>query len=78
VKIMAKKKGANSVKKGKKVHRKTIRVKAHKFYEISKDNVTRVGKDCPKCGCGVKMGAHKLKDGQLRYACGKCSTTVWE
>jgi small subunit ribosomal protein S27Ae len=75
---MAKKKGANSVKKGKKVHRKSVRVKAHKFYEVSGSTVTRKGKDCPKCGTGVKMGGHKTKDGQTRYACGKCGTTVWE
>lgn len=75
---MGKKKGSNSVKKGKKVHKKTVRVKINKFYEVSGSSVTRKGKDCPKCGNGVKMGAHKMKNGQTRYACGKCGTTSWE
>lgn len=75
---MAKKKGANTVKKGKKQHRKTVRVKVNKFYEVSGDTVKKTGKDCPKCGTAIKMAAHKLKDGQTRYCCGKCSTTVWE
>jgi ribosomal protein S27AE len=71
-------KGSNSEKKGKKAHRKTVRVKVNKFYAVSGSSVTRNGKDCPKCGTGVKMGSHKAKDGQTRYACGKCGTTVWE
>jgi ribosomal protein S27AE len=75
---MAKKKGSNSVKKGKKVHKKTVRVKANKFYEVSGNTVKKNGKDCPKCGVGIKMGSHKMKDGKIRYACGKCGMTVWE
>ncbi len=75
---MAKKKGSNTVKKGKKVHKKSVRVKINKFYEVSGSSIKRIGKDCPKCGTAVKMGSHKSKDGQIRYSCGKCGTTVWE
>ena len=65
-------------KKGKKAHRKTVNVSKSKFYKITGDTVERLGKDCPKCGVGIKMGAHKSPDGRIRYTCGKCGTTIWE
>jgi small subunit ribosomal protein S27Ae len=65
-------------KKGKKAHRKTVNVSVSKFYKVTGDTVERLGKNCPKCGEGVKMGAHKSADGRIRYSCGKCGTTIWE
>lgn len=74
---MAKKKGGG-VKKGKTKHTKTERIKVSKFYSVSGDKVERLGKECPKCGTGVKMGSHKEKDGKTKYACGKCGMNVFE
>ncbi|GEM_PF-1844872 len=65
-------------KKGKKTRKKTVSVKKSAFYKVSGDSVERSGKDCPKCGAGVKMGAHKGNDGRTRYSCGKCGMTTWE
>jgi len=75
---MAKKKGSKGEKKGKKVNKKTINIKKSQFYKVSGDSVERLGKDCPKCGAGVKMGAHKSDDGRIRYSCGHCGMTIWE
>ena len=74
---MAKKKGGGE-KKGKKTRKKTTNVKKSEFYTISNNSVERLGKDCPKCGVGVKMAAHKEKDNKTRFACGKCGLTTWE
>ena len=65
-------------RKGKKVRKKTVKVKKSKFYKVVDDKVERLGKDCSKCGQGVKMGAHKEKSGKTRYACGRCGLTIWE
>jgi len=65
-------------KKGKRKHKKTVNVKKNKFYKVNGDSVERLGKDCPKCGTSVKMGAHKSKDGKTRYACGGCGMNIWE
>jgi small subunit ribosomal protein S27Ae len=74
---MPKKKGGNKEKKGKKVKKKTPNIKKSNFYKITDNGIERIGKDCPKCGAGVKMGAHKEKD-KIRYTCGKCGLTIWE
>jgi small subunit ribosomal protein S27Ae len=74
---MAKKKGSKE-KKGKKQRRKTKKVSAGEFYDVKGDKLERKGKDCPKCGAGIKMAAHKTKDGKTRYSCGKCGMTTWE
>ncbi len=74
---MGKKKGSGQ-KKGKTKHSKTERVKVSKFYSVSGDKVDKLGKECPKCGTAVKMGAHKEKDGKIRYACGKCGMNIFE
>lgn len=74
---MGKKKGGGP-KKGKTKHTKTDRIKVSKFYSVSGDKVERKGKECPKCGTAVKMGAHKGKDGKTRYSCGKCGMNVFE
>lgn len=74
---MGKKKGGG-VKKGKKKHTKTERIKVSKFYSVSGNKIERTGKECPKCGVTVKMGAHKEKDGKTRFACGKCGMNIFE
>ena len=74
---MAKKKGGKD-KKGKKTPTKTARVKVSKFYTVNGDSITKTSKDCPKCGVGYNMAAHKSKDGKTRYTCGKCGMNIWE
>ena len=74
---MGKKKGGG-VKKGKTKHKPTVNIKASKFYSVNGDSVERKGKECPKCGTGVRMGLHKSKEGKTRYACGKCGMNVFE
>ncbi|MDD3244574.1 MAG: ribosomal S27a family protein [Candidatus ainarchaeum sp.] len=73
---MAKK--GSGVKKGKTKHKPTVNIKVSKFYKVDGTAVSRLGKDCPKCGVSVKMGAHKTKEGKTRFACGKCGMNVWE
>ncbi len=73
---MAKKKGG--VKKGKKTPTKTRRVKISNFYEVNDNKIQRKGKDCPKCGTGVKMAEHKTKEQKTKFTCGKCGMNVWE
>ncbi len=65
-------------KKGKPKHKESVKVKKSKFYSVTGDEVTRKGKDCPKCGAGTFMGAHKGKDSRTRFACGNCGMTIWE
>lgn len=71
-------KKGSGVKKGKTKHTPSVKIKVSKFYKVDGNNVSRLGRDCPKCGTGVKMGAHKTKDGKIRFACGKCGMNVWE
>lgn len=42
----------------------------YKFYKIDGDKVTRIKRDCPRCGKGVFMAEHKD-----RLSCGKCGFT---
>ncbi|WP_299291547.1 30S ribosomal protein S27ae [Nitrosopumilus sp.] len=44
--------------------------KAHSYYKIDGDKVTRLKKICARCGKGVYMSEHKD-----RRACGKCTDT---
>ncbi|MGB0652146.1 MAG: 30S ribosomal protein S27ae [Thermoplasmatota archaeon] len=37
------------------------------LYKVDGDTLTRLKKECPKCGPGTFMGDHKD-----RHACGKC------
>ena len=43
---------------------------AYKFFKIQNDSVERIKKDCPRCGKGTFMAAHKD-----RHTCGKCGLT---
>ncbi|MFH0905829.1 MAG: ribosomal S27a family protein [archaeon] len=66
-------------KKGKKVRKKSTKIKKSIFYKVKDENtVERLGRDCTKCGEGVKMAAHKEKSGKIRYACGNCGLTIWD
>ncbi|MGE0242873.1 MAG: 30S ribosomal protein S27ae [Nitrososphaeraceae archaeon] len=42
----------------------------YKFFNVQSDKVERIKRDCPRCGKGVFMAAHKD-----RYTCGKCGFT---
>jgi small subunit ribosomal protein S27Ae len=45
----------------------------YKFYSIKGDNVTRLRKECPRCGHGVFLAEHKD-----RLTCGKCGYTSYK
>jgi small subunit ribosomal protein S27Ae len=45
-------------------------VAIHKFYKIEGEKLTRVRRECPRCGRGVFMAEHKN-----RNTCGKCGFT---
>jgi ubiquitin-small subunit ribosomal protein S27Ae len=47
-----------------------VEVAIHKFYVIEDNKVTRIRRDCPRCGKGVFMAQHKD-----RHTCGKCGFT---
>lgn len=40
----------------------------HTAYKVEGDKLTRVNKNCPKCGPGVFLAKHKD-----RLSCGKCN-----
>lgn len=52
--------------------KKTLKgeVAVYTFYEIHGEKLTNNKRDCPRCGKGVFMAAHKD-----RYTCGKCGFT---
>jgi len=51
----------------KKQTKNKVSPKAHTFYSITGDGITKTKRNCPKCGSGVFMGEHKN-----RYTCGTC------
>ncbi len=59
--------------KGKKVHKKSKRVKKSSFYKLEGSGVVRSRKTCIKCGPGVFMAEHKD-----RHTCGKCNYTEFK
>jgi small subunit ribosomal protein S27Ae len=61
--------------KGKKVRkgRKHSSLKAAAAYEVKGDAVARKKKQCPRCGMGTWLAAHKG-----RMYCGKCHYTIFE
>jgi len=68
-----KKKVFKSAKKNKHVNKK-VPLRYLKYYEVKKDgSVQRLRKECrhPKCGPGVFMASH-----YLRQYCGKCGLTI--
>ncbi len=48
--------------------KKKVIKQAYTRYEISGDTLKRKNKNCPKCGKGFLLAAHKD-----RLTCGKCS-----
>ena len=42
----------------------------YKFYKLDGNSIERLKRDCPRCGKGVFMAAHKD-----RLTCGKCGFT---
>jgi len=42
----------------------------YKFFKIDGDKLTRLKKNCSRCGKGVYMSEHKD-----RHTCGKCGLT---
>lgn len=59
-------------KKGKKVRkgRKHSRVELRKLYSLQGGALVRSRKNCPRCGPGTFLGAHKN-----RQYCGRCGYT---
>lgn len=54
--------------KGKRQKRKPrFSPQIYKFYKINNDKVTRLRKDCPRCGKGSFLAEHSD-----RLSCGKC------
>ena len=68
---MAKTKKA--LKKGKKPHKNQPASKKYKKYKIEGDKITRLNRNCPKCGPGIF-----LSKSQGRLYCGKCHYTEFE
>ncbi len=60
---------------GKKVRKgkKHSSLQASKAYEVKGDTIARKKKQCPRCGAGTWLGAHKG-----RLYCGKCHYTFFE
>ena len=61
--------------KGKKARKgkKHSSIQASKAYKVSGEALTRTKKQCPRCGMGTWLGAHKG-----RLYCGKCHYTFFE
>lgn len=53
--------------------KKESKSQIYTFYDISDDKVSRKKSDCPRCGKGVFMAAHKD-----RNTCGKCGFTEFK
>jgi small subunit ribosomal protein S27Ae len=45
----------------------------YKFYDIKGEKLTRLRKECPRCGRGVFLGEHRD-----RLTCGKCGYTSYK
>lgn len=69
------KKKKESVRKGKRTRtgRKHESKKAHVFYEVKGNTVTKKKRSCPRCGPGTRLAEHKG-----RAYCGKCAYTEFE
>ena len=48
------------------------RIQAHKLYKVEGDRLTRLRKECPRCGKGYFMAQHKD-----RLTCGNCGYTTY-
>jgi ubiquitin-small subunit ribosomal protein S27Ae len=48
------------------------RIQVHKLYKLEKENLTRLRKECPRCGRGYFMAQHGN-----RLTCGHCGYTTY-
>jgi small subunit ribosomal protein S27Ae len=48
------------------------RVQVHKLFKLEGDSLTRLRKECPRCGRGYFMAQHAG-----RLTCGNCGYTVY-
>ena len=48
------------------------RIQAHKLYKVEGDALSRLRKECPRCGRGYFMAQHGN-----RLTCGHCGYTVY-
>jgi len=48
------------------------RIQVHKLYKVEADGLTRLRKECPRCGRGYFMAQHKN-----RLTCGNCGYTTY-
>jgi small subunit ribosomal protein S27Ae len=50
-----------------------IETPMYKFYKVEKDKVSRLRRECPRCGKGTFLAEHKD-----RLTCGKCGYTSYK
>jgi small subunit ribosomal protein S27Ae len=48
------------------------RIQVHKLYKVGGEKLTRLRKDCPRCGAGYFMAQHGN-----RLTCGHCGYTTY-
>lgn len=48
------------------------RIRAHKLFKVDGDSLTRLRKECPRCGRGYFMAQHAN-----RLTCGNCGYTTY-
>ena len=48
------------------------RIQVYKLYKVDGSSLTRLRKDCPRCGRGYFMAQHKG-----RHTCGHCGYTTY-
>jgi small subunit ribosomal protein S27Ae len=48
------------------------RIQAYKLYKVDGDKLTKLKKECPRCGKGYSMAEH-----QNRLTCGNCGYTTY-
>jgi small subunit ribosomal protein S27Ae len=48
------------------------RVQVHRLFKLEGDSLTRLRKECPRCGRGYFMAQH-----EGRLTCGNCGYTVY-
>ena len=49
------------------------RIQVHKLYKVDGNSLTRLRKECPRCGKGYFMAEH-----QNRLTCGNCGYTTYK
>jgi ubiquitin-small subunit ribosomal protein S27Ae len=49
------------------------RIQVHKLYKVEGSSLTRLRKECPRCGRGYFMAEHKD-----RLTCGNCGYTTYK